>query len=292
MPQSSTRCHRLPPALLYDARIDASRSTYHPRWCVGSRWLRCEWLGRRSRGLTIGLRDLRYGLTVVDKPVWWRHEQHGLSHWWLAGGDLKDTRFELPNTGLVNPPNVLLFGARFQGVDFSRLAFDAFTVADSVISDCTFEKVSFRTIDLGLHQYHQDWNRPIDWSKPLKVKAPRYGQTRYVRCRFIKIKFPRHNTYFGNCRFDECVFDDTLRSTVVAPIFTAPAEFVNCRFVGGVSCVVFDGKMGGRDIAARIGRSECAFVGNDFTQAVLKSVDFRDINLAAQRLPPEFDAHK
>lgn len=234
-----------------------------------------------------------YGSVVgTDAPLSWRHEQHGLSHWWLAGGSLKDTNFELPTTGLIDPPNVLLLGVRFQDVVFSRIAFDALTVADSVMSDCTFDSVAFRRTDFGLHQYHRDWDRPIDWSKPMKANAPRYGQARYIRCRFSKMKLPRHNTHFGNCRFDECVFDDTLRSTVVAPIFTAPAEFVNCRFVGRISCVVFDGKVGGRDFAARIGRSESAFMGNDFSQAILKSVDFRDINLAAQQLPPGFDTGK
>jgi hypothetical protein len=32
------------------------------------------------------------------------------------------------------------------------------------------------------------------------------------------------------------------------------------------------------------------FTGNDFSQAVLKNVDFRDIDLAAQHLPSEFQA--
>lgn len=228
------------------------------------------------------------GMDSPSKPLWWRHERHGLSDWWLAGGELKAAHFELPATGPSKPPNVLLLGARFEGVDFSRFTFDGFTVADSLMEDCIFSEVYFARIDLGLHQYHQDWNRPIDWSRPLSVKAPRYGQARYVRCQFRNIKLPRQNTYFGNCRFEGCLFDDTLRSTVVEPIFTGPAEFVNCRFLGRISCIVFDGKVKGRDIAARIGRKESAFTGNDFSQAILKSVDFRDIDLAAQQLPPDF----
>jgi uncharacterized protein YjbI with pentapeptide repeats len=176
-------------------------------------------------------RVARYGCPVSanapTQPLWWRYERHGLSEWWLA--ELKRSRFELPG-GIPPRPNILLLGARFEDVDFTGLEFDGFTVADSLIDDCNFSRVSLRRVNFGLLQYHQVWNRPIDWSKPLKGNSPRYSQTRYSRCQFREIRLPRHNIHFGNCRFDGCLFDDTLRSTIVAPIITQPAEFVNCRF--------------------------------------------------------------
>jgi len=163
-------------------------------------------------------------------------------------------------------------------------------VADSLIENCSFNQSSFAAVHFGLLQYQQDWTKPIDWSRPLAVNAPHYRETRYIRCQFSATKLPRRNTYFGNSRFEECLFSDTLRSTVVAPIFTKPAEFVNCRFAGLVSCVVFDGKVQGHDEAARLGRNKSEFIGNDFTTAVLKSVDFRDIDMNAQRLPGNSDS--
>jgi uncharacterized protein YjbI with pentapeptide repeats len=177
-------------------------------------------------------------------------------------------------------------------VDFSGLEFHGFTVADSLIEGCDFSRTCFAQVNFGLMQYHRDWNTPIDWSKPLDPKAPRYSQTRYVQCQFRETKLPRRNTHFGNCRFDQCLFDDTLRSTVVHPIFTQPAEFVGCRFTRHVSCVVFDGLVKHRELATRLGHTESVFTGNDFGEAVLRSVDFRDIDLAAQRLPPDFSARE
>jgi uncharacterized protein YjbI with pentapeptide repeats len=187
---------------------------------------------------------------------------------------------------------MLLLGAHFDDVDFSGLEFGGFIAANSLIAGCDFSRVSFVQVDLGLMQYHRDWDRPIDWSKPLKVTAPRYDQTRYFQCEFRETKLPRRNTHFGNCHFDGCLFDDTLRSTVVDPILTQPAEFVGCRFTRRVSCVVFDGLVKFRGLATRLGRDESAFTENDFSEAELKSVDFRDIDLAAQRLPSGFRSYQ
>jgi hypothetical protein len=105
------------------------------------------------------------------KPLWWRRESHGLCQWWLAGGELQHTRFKLPDES-GNRPNVLLLGASFEDVDFSGLEFHGFTVADSRIVGCDFSRASFVQVEFGLMQYHRDWNRPIDWSKPLDVKGP------------------------------------------------------------------------------------------------------------------------
>jgi uncharacterized protein YjbI with pentapeptide repeats len=228
---------------------------------------------------------------VPTQPLWWRHERHGLSEWWLARGELKHSRFELPG-GVPPRPNVLLLGARFEDVDFSGLELNGFIVAESVIEGCKFSRASFASVSFGALQYHKDWNTPIDWSKPLDVRAPRYSQTLYIGCQFRAVRLPRRNTHFGNSRFDKCLFEDTLRSTVKAPIFTEPAEFISCRFDRRVSCVVFDGRVLGAEHAIRVGRTECAFTGNDFSRAELKSVDFRNIDLATQRLPQGFSASR
>ena len=226
---------------------------------------------------------------VPTPPLWWRHERHGLSEWWLAGGELKRTRFVLPN-GLPPRPNVFLLGARFEDVDLSGLELHSFSVADSQLDRCTFDRTSLGNVSFGVLQYHREWSTPIDWSKPLGVDAPRYNQTLYLSCHFGKIKLPIWNIHFGNARFEGCVFDDTLRSTVVRPILTQPAEFVSCRFLGRVSCVVFDGQLLRGALATRVGRQQCVVKDNDFTQAVLKSVDFRNVDLGAQRMPPGFGA--
>lgn len=222
--------------------------------------------------------------------MWWRHESHGLSQWWLAGGELQGGRFRLPDES-GNRPNVLLLGARFEAVDFSGLEFESLMAASSRFVGCDFSRGSFVRVNFGLMQYHRAWDRPIDWSKPLKATAPRYEQTSYVQCEFREAKLPRLNTHFGNCRFDRCLFDDTFRSTVVHPILTKPAEFVDCRFTRRVSCVVFDGLVKDEKLATRLGRNESAFTGNDFSEAVLRSVDFRDIDLTSQHLPRGFAVH-
>jgi hypothetical protein len=67
----------------------------------------------------------------------------------------------------------------------------------------------------------------------------------------------------------------------MAPIrqwFTFAADLVECRFAGRLNGVVFNG----RDDTGR-GKNE--FVGNDFREADLDDVDFRDIDLDAQLLP-------
>jgi hypothetical protein len=64
--------------------------------------------------------------------------------------------------------------------------------------------------------------------------------------------------------------------------FTWTADLVDCRFAGRLSGLVFHG----RDDTGR-GRNE--FVGNDFREADLDDVDFRDIDLDAQLLPQSED---
>jgi uncharacterized protein YjbI with pentapeptide repeats len=200
------------------------------------------------------------------------------------GGFLEDRPFPLPEVKPGHLPNVFIVGAVLRNVDFSGLAFDALSIAGSVLDNCRFGAVSLQRIGFGGLQYHRDWRFPIDWSKPLTESSPRYRQTVYTSCTFANGKLPRRNTHFGNSRFDECLFHDVLRSTVVDPLFTHSAEFIACKFTGRVSCVVFDGVVPAASVR-RLGRATCQMVRNDFSEATLKTVDFRAVDLSEQTMP-------
>lgn len=178
-------------------------------------------------------------------------------------------------------------GSLLRNIDFSGLAFDALYVAGSVLDHCRFEAVSLQRIGFGGLQYQREWRFPINWSKPLKEDSPRYRQTVYTDCIFADTKLPRRNSHFGNSRFDQCHFHDVLRSTVAAPLFTHPAEFIACKFTGRVTCAVFDGAVRSNSVR-RLGRTTCEIARNDFSAATLKSVDFRAVDLTAQTMPPDF----
>jgi hypothetical protein len=75
-------------------------------------------------------------------------------------------------------------------------------------------------------------------------------------------------------RLERCQFADA----DLEGWFTWAAELVDCSFAGRLSGVVFTG----RD--AESSRTN-EFVGNDFQEADLDDVDFRDIDLDAQLLP-------
>jgi uncharacterized protein YjbI with pentapeptide repeats len=203
------------------------------------------------------------------------------------GGSLEEARFPLPDVESGQPPSVFVVGALLRNIDFSGLSFDALYIAGSILDHCRFEAVSIQRVGFGVLQFHRDWRFPIDWSKPLPEDSPRYRETVYTNCTFADSKLPPRNTDFGNSRFDQCVFHDVLRSTVVAPLFTHPAEFIACKFTGRVSCTVFDGTVRSNSIR-RLGRTTCEITRNDFSAAELKSVDFRAIDLTAQTMPPEF----
>ncbi len=203
------------------------------------------------------------------------------------GGSLEDARFALPEVEPGHLPSVFVVGSVLRNIDFSGLSFDALYIAGSILDQCQFNSVSIQRIGFGVLQYHKDWRFPINWSKPLPEDAPRYRETEYTNCIFKDTKLPRHNTHFGNSRFDQCLFHDVLRSTVVAPLFTHPAEFIACKFTGRVSCTVFDGKVRSNSIR-RLGRATCEIARNNFSAATLKSVDFRAVDLSTQTMPPDF----
>lgn len=226
---------------------------------------------------------------IVIEPSWWRAETHGLAHWWVMGGNLEDGHFPLPDIGPGHLPNMFIVGAVLSNVDFSGLAFDALYFAGSTVDNCRFNAVSLQRVGFGSLQYHRDWRFPIDWSHPLTEESPRYRETVFTGCTFADSKLPRHNTRFGNVRFERCVFHDVLRSTIIAPLWTHHAEFIACTFTGRLSCVVFEGEVRPGSVR-RLGRATCEILGNDFSAATLKSVEFRGVDLEAQTFPRGFTA--
>ncbi|MFF5225834.1 hypothetical protein [Dactylosporangium sp. NPDC000521] len=98
---------------------------------------------------------------------------------------------------------------------------------------------------------------------------------------FRRTRFPLGNTYLGDVRFERCLFDNAR----IRELNTECAEFVECVFRGRVWHTVFNGATGA--MAGTPGRSRNEWRGNDFTDAELVDVDFRDIDLRAQRWPAD-----
>jgi hypothetical protein len=143
-------------------------------------------------------------------------------------------------------PNVLLEKVTARRVDFSGLRFLSFYGDDCRFIGCDFSGVR------------------VDW---LPFGS---GGSLFRDCVFDGAQIGD----FGDVRLERCQFVDA----DLKGWFTFAADLVDCRFAGRLSGVVFNG----RDDTGR-GKNE--FVGNDFREADLDDVDFRDIDLDAQLLP-------
>jgi hypothetical protein len=143
-------------------------------------------------------------------------------------------------------PNVVLERVTAERVDFSELSFWAFTAEDCRFIDCDFSRVE------------------VEW---LPFAG---GDSLFRDCRFDGARIGD----FGDVRLERCQFADA----DLEGWFTWTADLVDCRFAGRLSGVVFNG----RDAE---GSRTNEFVGNDFREADLDDVDFRDIDLDAQLLP-------
>ncbi|GID92269.1 pentapeptide repeat-containing protein [Amorphoplanes digitatis] len=106
-----------------------------------------------------------------------------------------------------------------------------------------------------------------------------WPETVYRDCVFSRTRLPRQ-AYFGNARFERCVFDGARLRDLTS---TGEAQFVGCTFRGKIQDVRFWGTPDRH--AAALGRERNAFTGNDFTGADLLDVEFRNIDLHAQRFP-------
>lgn len=147
-------------------------------------------------------------------------------------------------------------------VDFSGQSFDTFGAYGGTFLRCDFSETSFGKFSVG----HQ-------------------GQTRFVDCVFRRTRFPLGNTYLGNARFERCVFDGArLRDLRIDG-----SEFVDNVFSGRIWHTVFYGVPG--HWSAGTDRPGNAWHGNDFSKADLVDVDFRDIDLRAQRWPEDRDEY-
>jgi hypothetical protein len=143
-------------------------------------------------------------------------------------------------------PNVVLEDVTARRVDFSGLRFLRFYADDCRFIGCDFSRVRVEWLPFGS------------------------GGSLFRDCVFDGAQIGD----FGDVRLERCQFVDT----DLDGWFTFAADLVDCRFAGRLSVVVFNG----RDDTGR-GKNE--FVGNDFREADLDDVDFRDIDLDAQLLP-------
>jgi hypothetical protein len=143
-------------------------------------------------------------------------------------------------------PNVVLERVTADRVDFSGLSFWSFTAEDCRFVDCDFSQVG------------------VEWLPFAN------GGSLFRDCRFDGARIGD----FGDVRLERCQFVDV----DLEGWFTWTADLVDCRFAGRLSGVVFNG----RDAE---GSRTNEFVGNDFREADLDDVDFRDIDLDAQLLP-------
>jgi hypothetical protein len=147
-------------------------------------------------------------------------------------------------------------------VDLAGQSFDWFGAYGGVFLRCDFSETTFQQFSVG----HEK-------------------QTRFVECVFRRTRFPLANTYFGDVRFERCVFDGArLRDLRVDT-----AEFIDCTFRGRVWHTIFFGTPTGS--TGRPDRSRNEWRGNDFSAADLVDVDFRDIDLRAQRWPADHDEY-
>jgi hypothetical protein len=143
-------------------------------------------------------------------------------------------------------PNVLLERVTAERVDFSGLSFWSLTAEDCRFVDCDFSQVE------------------VEWLPFAN------GGSLFRDCRFDGARIGD----FGDVRLERCQFVDA----DLEGWFTWTADLVDCRFAGRLSGVAFNG----RDAE---GSRTNELVGNDFREADLHDVDFRDIDLDAQLLP-------
>lgn len=192
--------------------------------------------------------------------VRWEPVQRGLRRYWRGLGGQEGGRFPLPG----GDSDVFLERVRMAGVDFSRLRFDSFWAYDSEFVRCDFTRAAFGRAGLAATTAEERWDGRT-W--PVTV---------YRECDFTRTRLPPR-AFFGNAHFERCLFDGTFVRTTV----THEAQFIGCTFRGRVKAR-FWGRPGSHTDA--LGRDHNVFTDNDFTAADLTGVEFRDVDLRAQRL--------
>ncbi len=115
------------------------------------------------------------------------------------------------------------------------------------------------------------------------VKSASFGAGRvmstYIGCSFDGSRLQMGPG--GHARFEDCSFEGTYLSQWLC----ATVEVVNCRFSGTLQSVTFSGIVRPEE-QEYANRETNQFEGNDFSQATLSQVRFRDgIDLTKQHLP-------
>ncbi|TQS28114.1 pentapeptide repeat-containing protein [Microbispora sp. KK1-11] len=196
------------------------------------------------------------------EPFSLRPSREEWRHAWVARGELRDQRFELP----PGVSSVIFERARLVNVDFSGTRFSDVIVEGSEFDGCDFSGAAFDTLTMGAG-LRRTWRGDV-WPRSV------FRDCVFRRTRFAPL------TSFGNVRFERCVFD---RARLRQQTFTTEAEFVGCVFSGRLHDINFWGRPTKNQAA--LGRERNAFTGNDFTAAELDDVAFKHIDLYAQRWP-------
>jgi hypothetical protein len=158
----------------------------------------------------------------------------------------------------VDGDELRLREAELVDVDLSGLRLEDLTVLGSTLERCDLS---------GLKAKH---------GRMSGVEVP----TVYRDCTFTKSDLRAVNP--GPARFERCVFE----STRIDKWLCFDTEFVDCRFSGRLTDMVFFGAPVSGPMRKRLNRSVNAFSGNDFREAELRLVAFRGgIDLRAQLLP-------
>jgi uncharacterized protein YjbI with pentapeptide repeats len=167
--------------------------------------------------------------------------------------DVHDRRFS------VDPDvHVLIEGATFERVDFSKIRFDYFHARESVFLDCDFSSISSRAGGV----------------------LGDFPEARFVGCTFDRADLRHLSPGWG--RFERCQFTNAK----IRDWTTDDASFVDCVFSGRIERSIFYGQRNWLHPGETVLPPPNDFRGNDFSQADLVDTDFREgIDLSQQRLP-------
>lgn len=157
---------------------------------------------------------------------------------------------------------LILDDVNLEGADFSgrTLKLGLTVRGKSSFTRCTFEKMRIGQVTFGT-----------------------YPQAVYTECSFDRSRMGMRTA--GNARFVRCSFRDVR----IKPLFGWKLEFIDCVFSGRIEQATFWGLLS-KDDQAKCGRTRNTFAGNDFSEADLVDVAFRDgIDLTRNKLPQSPD---
>lgn len=154
----------------------------------------------------------------------------------------------------MRPPSWTTRDEEHVDSDFSGRVFGSVLAYGGTFTRCDFSDTSFESFSAG----HET-------------------TTRFVDCRFRRTRFPLRNTHLFDVRLERCVFDGAR----IRDMRFSTVDVVDCVFRGRVWHTIFYGVPPTNFDKQRRSRNE--FHANDFSEAELVDVEFRDIDLGAQR---------